>query len=363
MELKELKEKWMNIKKFINPDSLKKEKESLERESGKAGFWENKEKAKEIMERLNEIKELTEISDKIENTFKEIEELEELKEEDKSMEDEILKEINRLKNKVLILVSDLELKLILNRPDDHKNCILTIHPGAGGTESQDWANMLLRMYLRYCERKKFKVKVDIQPGDEAGIKSASLFVEGKYAYGLLKAERGVHRLVRISPFDASRRRHTSFAAVFVYPEVEEVEVEIRDEEIEIETFRASGPGGQHVQKASTAIRIRHIPTGIVVSCQSERSLHQNRMYAMKLLRAKLKELYDKKRKEKLEKLEKEKTEIAWGNQIRSYILHPYKLIKDHRTGLETGKVEDVLDGNLDDFIKSYLLMESKKNEK
>ncbi len=362
MELKKLKEKWENIKQVINPDSLKKEKENLERESGKSEFWNDRKRAKEIMEKLKEIENTLNLVYNIEGKLKELEELESLKSEDEELERELESEIEKLTLEIEREISDFELRLILKSPEDQKNCILTIHPGAGGTESQDWASMLLRMYLRYCERKGFKVKVDVQPGEEAGIKSATLFIEGEYTYGLLKAERGVHRLVRISPFDASRRRHTSFAAVFVYPEVEEVEVEIKDEDLEIETFRASGPGGQHVQKASTAIRIRHIPTGIVVSCQSERSLHQNRIYAMRILRARLKEFYDKKQKEKLEKLEKEKTEIGWGNQIRSYILHPYKLIKDHRTGLETGKVDDVLDGKLDEFIKAYLLMESKNNQ-
>jgi len=358
MELKELKEKWKNIKQFINLDSLKKQKEELERESGRAGFWNDKKRAKEVMEKLNEIEGILNSVNNIQKKLKELEELANFKNEDKELEAEIESEIKKINQELEKEISDFELKLILRDPDDFKNCILTIHPGAGGTESQDWANMLLRMYLRYCERRGFKVKVDIQPGEEAGIKSATLFIEGKYAYGFLKAERGVHRLVRISPFDASRRRHTSFAAVFVYPEVEDVEIEVKDDDLEIETFRASGPGGQHVQKASTAIRIRHIPTGITVSCQSERSLYQNRMYAMRLLRAKLKEFYEKKQQEKLEKIEKEKTEIAWGNQIRSYILHPYRLIKDHRTGLETGRVDDVLDGDLDEFIRTYLLMES-----
>ncbi|MEO0290375.1 MAG: peptide chain release factor 2 [candidate division WOR-3 bacterium] len=363
MEKTELFEKWQKLKSFLNADSLKKEKENLERESALEGFWQDKKRAKEVMERLNEIKETLKFIEEIEKKFEELKELELLKEEDKDLGEEIEEEIGKIIKELNKKIEEIEIKLILDEPDDHKNCILTIHPGAGGTESMDWASMLLRMYLRFCERKGFKVEADIQPGEEAGVKSATLFIEGKYAYGLLKAERGVHRLVRISPFDASRRRHTSFAAVFVYPEVEEVEVEINEDDLEIETFRASGPGGQHVQKASTAIRIRHIPTGIVVSCQSERSLHQNRMYAMRILRARLKEYYDKKQKEKLEKLEKEKTDIAWGNQIRSYILHPYKLIKDHRTGLETGRVDDVLDGDIEEFIKTYLLMEGKNEGK
>lgn len=356
-------ERWEKLKSFINIENLREEKEELEKESTKSNFWHDKKRAKEIIEKLNRVKELIECYESIENNIKEIEEMEELKKEDETLSEELENEIIKLSKGLEREVKELEIKLLLSGQDDHKNCILTIHPGAGGTESMDWAAMLLRMYLMYCEKKGFKVELDSQPGEEAGIKSATLFIEGKYAYGLLKAERGVHRLVRISPFDASRRRHTSFAAVFVYPEVEEVEVEINEDDLEIETFRASGPGGQHVQKASTAIRIRHIPTGIVVSCQSERSLYQNRMYALKILRSKLKEYYDRKQREKLLELEKEKTEISWGNQIRSYILHPYRLVKDHRTGLETTRVDEVLDGDIEDFIISYLLWELKNESK
>lgn len=358
MEIIELKNKWETLRKALNPAHIEAEINRLEKRAGEEDFWKDRDKAREISKKLNDLKELKKEIESTEQLFKEIEELKEVAKEDIDLQKELDKEIERLREKI----ESLELRVILSSPDDVKNCILTIHPGAGGTESQDWADMLLRMYLRYCERKGFRVKADVQPGEEAGIKSATLFIEGNYAYGLLKAERGVHRLVRISPFDASRRRHTSFAAVFVYPEVEEVEVEIKDDELEIETFRASGPGGQHVQKASTAIRIRHIPTGIVVSCQSERSLHQNRVYAMKLLRAKLKELYDRERRKKLKELEKEKTDIAWGNQIRSYILHPYKMVKDHRTGLETGKVDEVLDGNIDEFIRVFLLNSYKEKK-
>ncbi len=233
---------------------------------------------------------------------------------------------------------------------------MEIHPGAGGTESQDWAEMLLRMYLRWAEKHGYKTEiVDIQPGEEAGIKSATLTISGPYAYGYLKAENGVHRLVRISPFDANRRRHTSFTAILVYPEIEEdVDVEIREEDLRIDTFRASGAGGQHVNKVSSAVRIVHIPTGIVVTCQNERSQHRNRAMAMKILKARL---YDMKRKEQEEKLQGligEKREIAWGNQIRSYVLHPYKMVKDHRTGVEVYSVDAVLDGDIDIFIRAYL---------
>jgi peptide chain release factor 2 len=258
-------------------------------------------------------------------------------------------------------MTDLELKSTFTSDMDASNAIVGIHPGAGGTESQDWAQILMRMYMRWAERRGFKVEVvDILAGEEAGIKSATLTVSGDYAYGYLKAEAGVHRLVRISPFDANRRRHTSFAAVLVYPEVsEDIEVEIRDEDIKVETFRASGAGGQHVNKTSSAVRLTHIPTGIVVSCQNERSQHKNKAMAMKILRARLFTLKKKEQDKKMEELIGEKKDIAWGSQIRSYILQPYQMVKDHRTGIETGNVEAVLDGEIDHFIKGYLLKKGK----
>lgn len=247
--------------------------------------------------------------------------------------------------------------------DDARNAILTIHPGAGGTESQDWAQMLLRMYLRYAERKGFKTKIiDFLPGEEAGLKSVTVRVEGDYAYGTLSQDSGVHRLVRISPFDANKRRHTSFAAVFVYPEVEEdIEIEIDPEDLRIDTFRSSGRGGQHVNVTDSAVRITHLPTGIVVQCQNERSQHKNKASAMKVLKAKLYKLEKKAKREKLDKLEDAKSDIAWGNQIRSYVLHPYRMIKDLRTNVETGDVERVLDGDIDEFIKSNLLLRKSEN--
>jgi peptide chain release factor 2 len=239
---------------------------------------------------------------------------------------------------------------------DESNAIVTIHPGAGGTESQDWAQMLLRMYLRWAERKGYRTKMlELQPGEEAGIKSATFLVEGPYAYGYLRTEAGVHRLVRISPFDASRRRHTSFCAVLVCPEIQDdIKVEVREEDLRIDTFRASGAGGQHVNKTSSAVRITHLPTGIVVSCQNERSQHRNREVAMKILRARLYELSLRERQEKLQELMGERKDIAWGSQIRSYVLQPYRLVKDHRTGLQSGNVEAVLDGDLDAFIEAAL---------
>ena len=258
---------------------------------------------------------------------------------------------------------DVELKRMLGSEQDPLNAILSIHAGAGGTEAQDWAEMLLRMYLRWAERKGFKTTIiDYQPGDEAGIKSVSLTIEGQYAYGYSKAEVGIHRLVRISPFDAGARRHTSFASVFVYPQVDDnIIVEIDEKDLRIDTFRSSGAGGQHVNKTDSAIRITHFPTGIVVQCQNERSQHKNKSMAMKFLKARI---YEKKRQEQDEKeqqINKTKKDIAWGSQIRSYVLHPYKMAKDHRTNLEVGNVTRVLDGDLDDFIEAYLLQWQKCN--
>jgi peptide chain release factor 2 len=254
-------------------------------------------------------------------------------------------------------LAEAELQTLFTEADDARNAILTIHPGAGGTESQDWAQYLVRMYLRYAEKKGYKTEIlDLMPGEEAGVKSATIRVEGDYAYGNLSQENGVHRLVRISPFDANKRRHTSFAAVFVYPEVDEdVEVAINPDDLKIDTYRAGGKGGQHVNTTDSAVRITHLPTGIVVQCQNERSQHKNKAAAMKVLKARLYELEQRKKREKIDKLEDTKTEIAWGNQIRSYVLHPYKLIKDMRTRLETSDTEGFLDGNLDDFIKASLI--------
>lgn len=250
-----------------------------------------------------------------------------------------------------------EMRTLFFDKDDPRNALLTIHPGAGGTESQDWASMLLRMYLRYGERKGFKTKIlDFQPGEEAGLKSVTLRMVGDYAYGNLSQETGVHRLVRISPFDTNKRRHTSFAAVFVYPEVDkEIEIDLNPDELRVDTYRASGRGGQHVNVTDSAVRITHLPTGIVVQCQNERSQHKNKASAMKVLKARLYELEKKKKMEKLEKLEDAKSDIAWGNQIRSYVLHPYRMIKDLRTSVEIGDVDKILDGDIDEFIKASLV--------
>lgn len=283
-------------------------------------------------------------------------ELAQLPELDEKTSREISQETELLARKL----NDYELKLLLNGENDIKNCILTIHPGAGGTESCDWAQMLFRMYVRWIQSRRFKHRVlDLLEGEVAGIKDATIEVVGEYAYGLLKAEIGIHRLVRLSPFDANNRRHTSFVSVFVYPEVEELSFEIKEDDLKIDTFRAGGHGGQNVNKVSSAVRITHVPTGIIVQSQNERSQLQNKNAAMRVLKARLYDYYKKLEDEKINKLEEQKTDIAWGHQIRSYVLHPYKLVKDHRTDLETGRVEDVLDGNLDDFIYAYLIKKPK----
>jgi peptide chain release factor 2 len=258
-------------------------------------------------------------------------------------------------------LDEAELQALFTEPDDPRNAILTIHPGAGGTESQDWASILLRMYLRYAEQRGWKAEsLDVTPGEEAGIKSATIRIEGDFAFGRLSQENGVHRLVRISPFDAAKRRHTSFAAVFVYPEIDDdVEVAINPEDLKIDTYRSGGKGGQHVNTTDSAVRITHLPTGIVVQCQNERSQHKNKASAMKVLKARLYEMEQRKKREKIDKLEDAKTDIAWGNQIRSYVLHPYRMIKDLRTRLETGDTDRVLDGGLDDFVKAALFLRRK----
>jgi peptide chain release factor 2 len=257
-------------------------------------------------------------------------------------------------------MAETELAQILGGADDRRNAIVTLHPGAGGTEAQDWAEILLRMYLRWADRHGYRKEIlEYQPGEEAGLKSVTFNIEGDYAYGYLKAEAGIHRLVRISPFDANSRRHTSFASVFVYPEVDDtIKVEVDEADLRVDTYRSSGAGGQHVNKTDSAVRLTHLPTGIVVACQNERSQHKNRAMAMKILRSRLYELELEKQKEKMDTLHKTKKDNAWGSQIRSYVLHPYRLVKDHRTNIESGNADAVLDGDIDSFVQAYLLHDS-----
>lgn len=306
-------------------------------------------KEKSVLEKA--IKEWKSIDEKVEEIKILIELFEE--ENDLDLEKETVQKLQCL----ITEMKEIELRETLKGEHDRGNAIVSIHAGAGGTEAQDWAQMLLRMYMRWAEKKGFKCEIlDILPGEEAGIKSVTFSVVGDYAFGYLRSEAGIHRLVRISPFDANRRRHTSFAAVFVYPDIEEeTEIVIDESDLKIETFRAGGPGGQHVNKTESAVRITHIPTGIVVQCQNERSQHRNKAMAMKILKARLYELEERKRAEKLKELHEGKKEIAWGSQIRSYILQPYQLVKDHRTGYEVGDVESVLDGELDGFIQAWIL--------
>ena len=330
----------------------------LEDITGKTEFWDNADSAQKILKEQAQIKNTIDEWKSLSSNLEDIEVLEELSLEER--DEESSKEVKGALSEIEIKVVNLEFKRILGEPDDRSNAIVSINAGAGGTEAQDWAEILLRMYLRYAERNGFKSEiVEYQQGDEAGLKSTTFLVEGDYSFGYLKGESGVHRLVRISPFDSNKRRHTSFASVFVSPQIDDsIEVDIDEKDLRIDTYRASGAGGQHVNKKDSAIRITHAPSGVVVSCQNERSQRQNKETAMKILRARLYELEREKRREKLDELNSTKKEIGWGSQIRSYVLHPYRMIKDHRTDFETGNVDPVLDGDLNEFIKSYLLYSS-----
>ncbi len=328
----------------------------------KAGFWDNSDSAQAVVTQLSALKSVIE---PVEEMRREVEDLEELFELASESDKEEIKELGSDLNALVQRCEKIELQGLLSRPEDLKNCFFSIHAGAGGTESCDWATMLLRMYTRYFEANKYKFEeLDITPGEEAGLRSITLRVRGAFAFGKLSCETGVHRLVRISPFDSQKRRHTSFAAVDCVPEFAgDIDVEINEDDLRIDFYRASGAGGQHVNKTSSAVRITHGPTGIVVQCQNERSQHKNRAQAMKVLKARLYMREQQKRDAEIAKLYGDKGEIAWGNQIRSYVMQPYQMVKDHRTNFQTGNVEAVLNGELDGFIESYLRHRAKKKSK
>jgi peptide chain release factor 2 len=352
-KIDEVKKKYEDILQVFHPEEKEKELKDLENIMGQSDFWNDQKRAKEISRKAQRIRKIIEDMKEIEEKFGDLEAGIELSEEDPSM----MEMVNELVEEIEKRVRNFELELLLNGKFDENNAYLTIHPGAGGTESQDWASMLLRMYMRWAERKGFNVElVDYQPGDEAGIKSATLYIKGEFAYGYLKYEKGVHRLVRISPFDANKRRHTSFASVNVIPEIEDdIDIEINPDDLKIDTYRASGAGGQYVNKTESAIRITHIPTGIVVTCQTERSQLQNKETALKVLKARLYQLEFEKRQKEIQEIQGELKDISWGNQIRSYVFQPYTMVKDHRTNVETGNIEAVMDGDIDIFIEAELI--------
>jgi len=353
--IKELENKLNNIKAILKPDEIKKRLNEIEKMENEPEFWNDPKKSAKIQKEKNillkKLNKFLEVEKELMDN-KDMYELASLEEDEETL-NEVFNEAENLKNKI----RELEIEVMLSDENDSKNAILSIHPGAGGTESHDWASMLYRMYLRFAERKGWKVKVlDYQAGDEAGIKDATILIEGDNAYGYLKVENGIHRLVRVSPFDSAGRRHTSFASVQVSPEVDEdIEIEIDAKDIRIDVFRASGAGGQHVNKTESAVRITHIPTGIVVSCQNDRSQHKNKEMAFKMLKSKLYELELEKRK--AEEEGKPKDEIGWGHQIRSYVLFPYQQVKDNRSNKAYSKVDDILDGDLQEIIEDVLISE------
>ena len=347
------------LKKSIHLDELQLRLNSLEKETENQDFWNNPENSATVLSELNDLKKkisnFNEISSLVEinNSFLEL-----LQEEN---DDEIAKELEKSIKETQTKLDNLEISTLLSGKYDKNNAILTIHPGAGGTEAMDWADMLYRMYTRWGEQNGFKVtELDFEPGDEAGAKSVSFLVEGSYAYGYLKSEHGVHRLVRISPFDSGGRRHTSFASIEVLPEIDDsLKVDINPDDIKMDVFRSSGAGGQHINKTSSAVRLTHIPTGIIVSCQTQRSQFQNRDFAMKMLESKLVALKEKENKATINDLKGVQMDIAWGSQIRSYVFCPYTMVKDHRTNFEVGDVQKVMDGDLNGFIFAYLKQNAK----
>ena len=338
---------------IFDPVALADQIVEIERKAADPNFWDDQLQAQQVLQRRRRLQEDLDLAESLRTRCEDLAVLVDWANQGEVVGAELAAGLNDL----AVEVESGEIKKMLGGEHDHRSAIVAIHPGAGGTESQDWAEILLRMYLRWAERRNFKSEViEMQPGDEAGLKSATLTIAGDYAYGLLLPEAGVHRLVRISPFDQAARRHTSFASFFVWPELpDDVDVEIEEKELRVDTYRSSGAGGQHVNVTDSAVRITHLPTGIVVSCQNERSQHRNRDAAMKVLRSRLYDLKRQEQQDRLEQIGGEKKDIAFGSQIRSYVLHPYRLVKDHRTKIDEGNVDRVLDGDIDGFIKGYLM--------
>jgi len=355
-----LRKRYSRFEGIFDAERKRAEVLELEKKVARPEFWDNQEQAQSILQTRSRLEQDIQLDSKLVRDVDDLKALAELAEEGEDVLSELTAEVDKLEQEA----QHTEIRMLLSGEHDQSNAIMTIHPGAGGVESQDWAEMLIRMYLRWSERSGYATKMlDYQPGDEAGIKSATFLVEGDFAYGYLSSESGVHRLVRISPFGAMGKRQTSFASVFVYPQLDDrIDIQIDEKDLRIDTYRSSGAGGQHVNVTDSAVRITHIPTGIVVSCQNERSQIRNREMARQVLRARLYELELSKKRQQLQAVEDAKLDIGWGSQIRSYVLHPYRMVKDHRTKYETSNADRVLDGDIEDFIYKYLVYRGVRNK-
>jgi peptide chain release factor 2 len=349
-----VKKRYEELRGIIDMDALNTELNRLREFTVEVNFWDDNTSAQKVLKQISKIENEIKMWSDLDSRYNDSDFYMDIINDGEDVDSDSINTLNSFSK----VVEQVELINLLNEEDDHRGAILTIHPGAGGTESQDWASMLYRLYTRWCERNKFKIKIlDYQDGDEAGLKDVSIEISGNFVYGYLKAERGVHRLVRISPFDSNSRRHTSFASVFIYPLLDDdFEIEIDEKDIRVDTYRASGAGGQHINKTDSAVRLTHTSSGIVVQCQNERSQLKNKKTAMKMLKAKLYQKELDERAVEHEKLEGQKKNIGWGSQIRSYVFHPYNLVKDHRTNIETSNVQSTIDGEIDQFIRAYLLM-------